>query len=91
MSETDEIPTVVIAEEVRRDMERKLILVEDVERVVAHAEATGQKLKDRATGRFVASFRHGSQTFWVEYAADPGAAPVVHRAWAHRMNVEAAP
>lgn len=78
----------VVPDDVRLDMERKLILVEDVARVVAHAEESGIKLKDRATGRFLATLRHGSQTCWVDYELAEGR-PVIHRAWAHRMQVEA--
>lgn len=78
----------IIAPAVRADMERKLILEEDVARVVAQAEASGAKLKDRTTGRTVASARLGSLTCWVEYDVVP-AGVVVHRAYGHRMTVEA--
>jgi len=88
VTEPEAVLDLVIADDVRLDMERKLILVEDVARVVAHAEETGIKLKDRATGRFIATLRHGSQTCWVDYEIAEGR-PVIRRAWAHRMEVEA--
>jgi Fe-S oxidoreductase len=89
---SDPLPNVqlVIADDVRADMERKLILVEDVVRVVAHAEASGDKLRDNASGRTIASFRVGSFTCWVEYDCTPQGY-VVRRAYGHRMEVEAKP
>jgi Fe-S oxidoreductase len=88
----DPVPEIdlVVPEAVRADMERKLILTEDVARVVAHAEATGQKLKDKANGHFLASFKVGALTCWVEYETVDGKF-VVHRAYGHRMQVEAKP
>ncbi|NLH81629.1 MAG: FAD-dependent oxidoreductase [Phyllobacteriaceae bacterium] len=89
---TEPEPTLepIVAEEVRRDIERKLILIEDVVRVVAEAESTGRKLLDPESGHFVATLRHGTQTCWVVYEMRDGR-PLVHRAWAHRMQVEAKP
>ncbi|WP_237152912.1 pyridine nucleotide-disulfide oxidoreductase/dicluster-binding protein [Oryzibacter oryziterrae] len=79
-----------IADDVRADMERKLILVEDVARTVAAAEAGSPRFRNVAKGVTVASHRHGSLTTWVEYTA-AGDGFVVHRAWSHRMQVEARP
>ncbi|MGO4870208.1 MAG: pyridine nucleotide-disulfide oxidoreductase/dicluster-binding protein [Roseiarcus sp.] len=88
----DPVPEIdlIVPESVRAAMERKLILVEDVARVVAHAEATGKKLKDKATGHIVASLKVGAFTCWVEYEAADGKF-IVHRAYGHRMQVEAKP
>jgi hypothetical protein len=79
---------ITIPDAVRADMERKLILVEDVTAAVAEAERTGRKLRERATGRLIASGRIGNVTVWVEYEAGE-AGVVVHRAYSHRMTVEA--
>ncbi|MDR3493249.1 MAG: heterodisulfide reductase-related iron-sulfur binding cluster [Ancalomicrobiaceae bacterium] len=80
----------VIADDVLADMERKLILVEDVARVVAAAEAGGPKLVDRRTGHILASAQFGSFTCWVEYQHEAGGYRI-HRAYSHRMSVEAKP
>lgn len=89
---TDAVPdlNIIISDYVRADFERRLILAEDVVHTVANAEATGHKLKDRATGHLMASLRVGEFTCWVEYEATP-AGFTVHRAYGHRMNVEAKP
>lgn len=90
MNEPDLPVELVIADDVRADMERKLLLVDDVREVIAAAERTGQKLKNRATGRFTAAGRIGTVTTWVEYEPANGAF-LVHRVYGHRMQVEAKP
>ena len=78
----------IVPDAVRADMERKLILVEDVVRTIAEAEASGRKLKDKASGHSIATLRIGEFTCWAEYeAAEQGF--LLHRAWGHRMQVEA--
>jgi Fe-S oxidoreductase len=87
---TDPTPEIdlIVPEGVRADMERKLILVEDVARAIAEAEASGRKLKDKATGRSIATLRIGEFTCWAEYEAT-ALGFLLHRAWGHRMRVEA--
>ena len=76
----------VIGKELEEVMERRLILVEDVQRVIEYAERTGKKLVDPETGHFLAHFKPASVTYWVEYA------PVednfqVFNAYSHRMQI----
>jgi Fe-S oxidoreductase len=80
----------IVPDAVRADMERKLILVEDVARAIAEAEASGRKLKNKATGRSIATLRIGEFTCWAEYEATARGF-LLHRAWGHRMQVEAKP
>jgi Fe-S oxidoreductase len=89
---TDPTPEIdlIVPDGVRADMERKLILVEDVTRAIAAAEASGRKLKDKASGRSIATLRIGEFTCWAEYEAT-GRGFLLHRAWGHRMQVEAKP
>ncbi len=74
-----------IADEVRARMEARLILVEDVQKVIARAEASGRRmvLED---GHFLASLRPTAVTYWVEYSGD-GDSFIVHNAYSHRMEV----
>ena len=78
----------IVPEGVRADMERKLILVEDVARAIAEAEASGRKLKDKASGHSIATLRIGEFTCWAEYEATARGF-LLHRAYGHRMRVEA--
>lgn len=89
---TDPVPRLDlrVPDDVRLDMERKLLLVEDAVRVIAEAEASGRRLKDPATGRLVAAHRSGEVTCWVAYEPE-GTGFVLRRAWSHRMRVEAKP
>ena len=75
-----------IADDVRSRLERRLILVEDVQRVIEFAERTGSKLLNRQTGHWLAHHRPNAVTYWVEYAAQGGVF-VVHNAYSHRMQV----
>jgi hypothetical protein len=70
-------------------MEERLILVEDIQQVIAHAEGTGRKLVNPQTGHLLAYHRPGNVTYWVEYSPTPtedGFA--IHNAYSHRMLIE---
>jgi glutamate synthase (NADPH/NADH) small chain len=75
-----------ISEEVRTLLEERMILVEDVRRTIVHAEQTGDKIENPATGRSVASFRPVTVTYWVEYSPEGGGF-AVYNAYSHRMEV----
>jgi glutamate synthase (NADPH/NADH) small chain len=82
--------TLAIPPEVLAAMEKRMILVEDVERVVAHAESSGEKIENRTTGRTVARHRPAAVTYWVEYSREGSGADarfVIHSAYSHRMQV----
>ena len=67
-------------------LEKRMILVEDLQKVISHAESTGKKILDAATGHLVAHFRPVSVTYWVEYSLrDSGF--IIHNAYSHRMEV----
>ena len=78
-----------VAAEVHADIERKLILEDDIRQTIRHAEATGEKLVDATSGHFVACYRPVAMTYWVEYTIE-GGRYVVHRAYSHRMQVSRA-
>jgi len=76
----------IVSPEVQALMEKRMILAEDVEGVIAHAEASGDKIEDRATGHFIASHRPVNVTYWVEYSVDASGF-VIHNTYSHRMEV----
>jgi len=76
----------VVSADVQADLERKLILLDDVRQTIRHAEASGTKLIDPKTGHFIASHRLVAMTYWVEYAVEDGRY-VVFRAYSHRMQL----
>lgn len=76
-----------ISPEVLELMEQRMILVEDVQKVIAHAETTGEKLLNAETGRFLASYRPAAVTYWVEYSAQ-NEEFTVHNVYSHRMEIK---
>jgi glutamate synthase (NADPH/NADH) small chain len=79
-----------ISPEVQASMERRMILLEDLERTIRYAEASGDKIEDQATGHLIASHRPVNVTYWVEYSVTAEGF-VVHKTYSHRMEVVAAP
>jgi hypothetical protein len=78
-----------IPPEVQSRLEERLILIEDIQQVIAHAESTGKKLRSPPTGHFLAYHRPGNVTYWVEYSPTPnGDGFDIHNAYSHRMLVE---
>ncbi len=75
-----------ISEEVAELMEQRRILVEDLQRVIQHAETTGDRLFHPPSGHYKAAYTPFKVTFWVEYTV-AGESFVVHNAYAHRMEV----
>ncbi len=75
-----------ISEPVRQLMERRMILVKDLERVIDWAESTGNKLVSRETGRFLAHHTLATVTYWVEYSPEDDGL-VIHNTYCHRMLI----
>ena len=78
---------VTIPADVLQLMEDRRILVDDVTKVIAHAESTGSKLKDARSGYYIAYFQPASVTYWVEYLPQADGF-VVHNAYCHRIEIE---
>jgi Fe-S oxidoreductase len=75
-----------VAPEVMALLERRMILLEDVRKVIEHAEQTGQRLVNPQTGHLLACHRPVEVTYWVEYSP-AGQGYRVHGAYSHRMKV----
>lgn len=77
---------VIVSDEVRAVLEKRLILTEDVQRVIEYAERTKRRLRNPMSGRFLAYFKPTTVTYWVEYQPqDDGY--VIFNAYSHRMEV----
>ena len=59
---------------------------EDLEHVIAHAEETEDACVNGVTGRYIASYRPGNTTYWVEYDREAGYFRIF-RAYSHRMLI----
>ncbi|MBI5571124.1 MAG: 4Fe-4S dicluster domain-containing protein [Desulfomonile tiedjei] len=75
-----------ISEHVRALMEQRMILIEDVQKVIAWAEKSGTKLVAHDSGHFLAHHTPTTVTYWVEYSPDADGF-TVHNAYSHRMQI----
>lgn len=75
-----------ISPEVQQILEERRILVSDIQKVIQHAEITGEILCHPETGHFLAAFKPYKATFWVEYSV-AGSSFTLHNAYSHRMEV----
>ena len=73
--------------EARQMMDERMILTEDVEKVLCAMRETGEAVLDDETGLTVARARLGNTTFWVAFTQTAPDAYLVHRAYSHRMQV----
>jgi len=75
-----------MTEEVRRLIDERRILEDDIRSVIEHAERTGQRLKNNLNGQFRACYKPENVTFWVDYTPENGCF-TIHNAYCHRMNI----
>ncbi|NVO00494.1 MAG: NAD(P)-binding protein [Geobacteraceae bacterium] len=75
-----------IAPEVRRLIDERRILEDDIRMVIDHGERTGKRLLNRQNGHCRACLQSENVTFWVDYTPDNGRF-TVHNAYCHRMKI----
>jgi len=85
MADWEKIVLCVSPEAYERMQERR-ILLEDVRRVIDHAEKTGAKVRSKETGHWLASFRPDKVTYWVEYEGTREGY-TVYNSYCHRMEI----
>ena len=77
----------LIDDELQEILEKRCILESDIQKTIDYAEATGKRIKEIASGCWIASYRIGYVTFWVWYLLEGEAYRLVH-AYSHRMEIE---
>ncbi len=75
-----------VSDEIRARMEERHILDEDLRRVIEHAERTGARFHNQASGRWLASYKPTAVTYWVEYEPQ-GDGFLITNAYSHRMEI----
>ena len=91
MTESYESISLVLSPELRTTLEERLILVEDVQKVIEHAETTGERFINQQTAHILAFFKPNLITYWVEYSRENGSEKTlwrVYNAYSHRMEFE---
>lgn len=87
MPESFENYPLLLSAEMRDLIESRLILIEDVQKVIEHAETSSEKFLNQQTGHTLAFFKPNLITYWVEYTKD-GDSYQIHDAYSHRMELE---
>ncbi len=76
-----------LPDDVQKQVEDRLILVEDMQKVIEHAEHTGKRMFNKSTQHYLAYFKPASVTYWVEYTPQTDGSFLVHKAYSHRMEI----
>lgn len=63
--------------------------MDNIRKVISHAEKTGDRLINRQKGHFLACNRELNVTFWVEYAVQEDSYLIIN-AYSHRMEIGSA-
>ena len=75
-----------VSEEIRDLMAERMILTDDVKKVIESAEKSGRKLVNKSNGHFLAHHTPAKVTYWVEYSPfEEGFA--IYNVYSHRMRI----
>ena len=85
-SELAQLDNLIIPDEVWQIMDRRYILLEDVRKVIIHAQESGERFYNSEDASFLANQRISNVTFWVRYTEENGAIKIVS-VYSHRMEV----
>jgi glutamate synthase (NADPH) small chain len=77
----------VLPDDVQRQVEDRLILIEDMQKVIENAERTGKRMFNNSTQHYLAYFKPASVTYWVEYTPQADGSFLIHKAYSHRMEI----
>jgi hypothetical protein len=77
----------LISEETVRLMESRAIQRDELQKVIFHAETTGEKFFNPSTGHSLAFLKLGRVTYWVRYS-QVGEGYRIHSAYSHRMEMK---
>jgi NADPH-dependent glutamate synthase beta subunit-like oxidoreductase len=77
----------ILPEAVQKLVEERLILVEDMQKVIEYAERSGKRMLNTTTGHTLAYYKPTSVTYWVEYTRQADDTFLIHKAYSHRMEI----
>ena len=75
-----------ISDEVKKCLDERHILEDEVKHVIHYAETEGNKLYQLEANRYLAKLRIGSATFYVKYSVEQGGY-LVQSAYAHKSEM----
>ncbi len=80
--------TLVISDELQKEMDEKLISADDLKEAIWRAEASGEKFYDESDGTCLCSMVRPVITYWVQYRETGPKTYEVSTAYYHRMHFE---
>lgn len=80
-------PAVVISDELKQKLNKKLILEDEILEVIAYCEAGGNKVRNIKSSTFYGYRKIGRMTYWVEYR-DINEGVELLNAYSHRMTIK---
>lgn len=87
VEEEEKTMELIFSEAIRRVMEKRSILVEDVEGVMENMVRTGQKMLNPETDLYLTYFRPGAVTYWVEFKTLLEGYEIIN-VYSHRLEIE---
>ena len=85
-TQENEMIKLYLSDTIQDLMACRMILTDDVQKVIQFAEQSGRKLVNKSNGHFLAHHTLGNVTCWVEYSSfEEGF--VIHNVYSHRMKV----
>ena len=69
----------------------RLIMPDALKEVIAHAEATGDKLYLPGKNRYLARMSHDLATIYVDYSVGPAGGYTVHTAYGYKVEIKEGP
>jgi hypothetical protein len=85
MDDHEEV-TIEVEPQIGPRLEERGIRAEDIQKVIARAEATKNVFRNITTGHNIACYRSSKTTFWVEYGR-VGDLYRIYNAYSHRMEI----
>ena len=82
-----QMKNLVIPDEVWRIMDERYILREDIEKVIKHAQESGERFLNPKDGSYLTNQRIADVTYWVQYKEKDGTINV-ETVYSHRMDVK---
>ena len=76
----------IISPEIYSEMGKRSILFEDVEKVVAHSKASGQRFFNPKDLSYLADLRIDNVTYWVRYKEKEDGIQIIN-VYSHRMEI----
>ncbi len=76
----------IINDNLQKQMEDRLILIEDIEKVVYNAEKNRERLFNPKNSHYLARMRISNVSYWVEYE-QKNHRLLIHKAYSHRMEI----